>query len=116
MQHPATEPDASDASVHAKDGEAEKQLPIRERLRKWDAEHVAHTEAMLTDLAGMGQLSNTFTRPQNVTMAEFDVSPPLFDGDELGDLRTDDTVLKPGDLVELRYVRQSCLYELTPHC
>ncbi|KAK7755262.1 3'-5' RNA exonuclease complex component [Diatrype stigma] len=34
-------------------------------------------------------------------MAQFDTSAPLFQGDELGELRGDDSLLKPGDLVEL---------------
>ncbi|KAI1500099.1 hypothetical protein F5X99DRAFT_387647 [Biscogniauxia marginata] len=101
VQHPASEHDAPDASLRAEDGQAEEKLPIRERLRKWDRENVAKTEAMMTDIADMGELSNSFTRPQNVTMAEFDVVSPLFDGDELGDLRSDDTMLKPGDMVEM---------------
>ncbi|KAI0125887.1 hypothetical protein BJ170DRAFT_725547 [Xylariales sp. AK1849] len=57
---------------------------------------------MLTDFAHLGALSNSFTRPQNVTMAEFDVSSPLFEGDELSDLRSDDATLQPGALVEMR--------------
>ncbi|KAI1382147.1 RNB-domain-containing protein [Hypoxylon crocopeplum] len=52
-------------------------------------------------MADLGELSNNYTRPQNVTMATFDVTTPLFDGDELGDLRSDDANLKPGDMVEL---------------
>lgn len=57
---------------------------------------------MLTDFAQAGELSNTFTRPQNVTMAQFDVTSPLFEGDELSDLRSDNINLQPGDLVEMR--------------
>lgn len=58
---------------------------------------------MLTDSAQSGELSNSFTRPQNVTMARFDVTSPLFEGDELSDLRSDNINLKTGDLVEMRY-------------
>ncbi|KAH8198704.1 hypothetical protein TruAng_007117 [Truncatella angustata] len=34
-------------------------------------------------------------------MAQFDINSPLFDGDELSDLRSDNTTLKAGDLVEM---------------
>ncbi|ORY66380.1 uncharacterized protein BCR38DRAFT_484013 [Pseudomassariella vexata] len=79
----------------------DQKLPIRDRLRKWEAENPDESHNMITDLANAGELSNTFTRPQNVTMAQFDVQAPLFDGDELSDLRSDDTMLRPGDLVEM---------------
>lgn len=58
---------------------------------------------MLVDMAYAGELSNSITRPQNVTMAQFDVGSSLFEGDELSDLRSEDAMLRPGDLVELRY-------------
>ncbi|RYP49763.1 hypothetical protein DL768_004550 [Monosporascus sp. mg162] len=48
-----------------------------------------------------GELSNSFTRPQNAAVAQFEASTPLFEGDELEDLRSDTARLKPGDLVEL---------------
>lgn len=81
----------------------EKRLPIRERLRIWEREHPAAAQSMLTDSPEEGELSNSFTRPQNVAMAQFDASAPLFQGDELGELRADGSLLTPGDLVELRY-------------
>ncbi|KAK8114252.1 hypothetical protein PG999_006321 [Apiospora kogelbergensis] len=56
---------------------------------------------MLADHAPAGEISNSFTRPQNVTMAQFDANSPLFQGDELSELRSDDTMLSPGDMVEL---------------
>ena len=70
---------------------------------------------MLEDFPEEGSLSNSFTRPQNVAMAQFEVSTPLFQGDELGELRSNDVMLKPGDLVELRYgfIPQYTLYEHT---
>ncbi|CAJ2501710.1 Uu.00g045630.m01.CDS01 [Anthostomella pinea] len=94
---------SGDGSTTARQGKSGKGKPpsIRQRLRKWDEENVTEAEAMLTDFAEMGELSNTFTRPQNVSMAQFEVDTPLFDGDELGELRSDDTVLKAGDMVEL---------------
>ncbi|KAI2468037.1 RNB-domain-containing protein [Annulohypoxylon bovei var. microspora] len=79
----------------------EEKVPIRERLRIWDQEHQDEIKNILSDLADEGELSNTFTRPQNVSMVSFEVASPLFDGDELGDLRAEDSNLKPGDMVEL---------------
>ncbi|KAI0890000.1 mitochondrial protein cyt-4 [Annulohypoxylon maeteangense] len=74
---------------------------IRERLRRWEERHQDEVHTILADYADAGELSNNFTRPQNVAMATFDVASPLFDGDELGDLRSEDANLKPGDMVEL---------------
>ncbi|KAI8966008.1 RNB-domain-containing protein [Daldinia sp. FL1419] len=74
---------------------------IRERLRIWSEENPDEIQSMLSDYADAGELSNSFTRPQNVSMGTFEVAAPLFDGDELGDLRSDDAILKPGDMVEL---------------
>ncbi|KAI1082826.1 RNB-domain-containing protein [Whalleya microplaca] len=101
VQHPASDRDASDEPLRAEEGQKEKRLPIRERLRKWDEEHRDAAKSILTDIAYVGELSNSFTRPQNVSMAQFDVSSPLFSGDELEDLRSDDAVLKLGDMVEM---------------
>lgn len=58
---------------------------------------------MMSDLASHGSLSNSHTRPMNVSTMPFDPedSSPLFDGDELADLRSDDAMLSAGDLVEL---------------
>lgn len=77
---------------------------IRDRLRHWEQQNPNRSETILSDYAGYGELSNNITRPQNVSMASFETASPLFDGDELGDLRADDANLKPGDMVELRYV------------
>ncbi|KAI1804041.1 RNB-domain-containing protein [Daldinia bambusicola] len=74
---------------------------IRERLRLWNEENQDEVKSILADYADSGELSNSITRPQNVSMGVFDVSAPLFDGDELGDLRSDDAILKIGDMVEL---------------
>jgi hypothetical protein len=76
---------------------------VRQRLAKWEAENPAESEALLTDAAHAGELSNSFTRPLNVSMAQFEFTTPLFQGDELSDLRSQDAFLKPGDLVEMRY-------------
>ncbi|KAF3017477.1 hypothetical protein E8E14_010462 [Neopestalotiopsis sp. 37M] len=56
---------------------------------------------MLADFAHTGEVANSLTRPQNDSMHQVDVTPPLFDGDELSDLRSDSSNLKPGDLVEM---------------
>ncbi|OTA64504.1 RNB-domain-containing protein [Hypoxylon sp. EC38] len=103
VQHPASSDEFSDAQLRATEEEEKrrKRLPIRERLRIWDEEHEDEAKTILSDFADIGELSNTITRPQNVTMATFDVSSPLFDGDELGDLRAEDANIKPGDMVEL---------------
>ncbi|KAI0003988.1 RNB-domain-containing protein [Xylariaceae sp. FL0662B] len=100
MQHPVSGAGAL-PKKSTEEEQDEKQLPIRERLRRWELEHQSEVQSILSDHPNTGELSNSFTRPQNVTMAQFDVTSPLFDGDELGDLRSDDAVLKPGDMVEL---------------
>lgn len=99
MQHPAS------SGKNAEEERRRKKLPIRQRLRIWDEEHPDEIKAILNDAANIGELSNSFTRPQNVTMVDPDIASPLFDGDELGDLRSEDANLNPGDMVELRYVR-----------
>ncbi|KAI0452783.1 hypothetical protein F5B21DRAFT_482317 [Xylaria acuta] len=80
-----------------------RKTPIRERLRRWEEENPSQGEMMLGDFADNGNLSNNITRPQNVGMIQIDDedSSPLFAGDELVDLRSDDAMLDPGDLVEL---------------
>ncbi|KAI1639449.1 hypothetical protein F4809DRAFT_595278 [Biscogniauxia mediterranea] len=100
VKHPVSKNGVLGASDSAQE-EGKRILPIRDRLRVWDQENTAKTQAMLVDIADVGGLSNSFTRPQNITMAGFDITSPLFDGDELGDLRSDDAMLKPGDLVEM---------------
>ncbi|KAI1096261.1 RNB-domain-containing protein [Rostrohypoxylon terebratum] len=82
-------------------GRGTQKLPIRDRLRIWEQENPNDSQTILSDFAGIGELANNITRPQNVSMASFDSSSPLFDGDELGDLRAEDANLKPGDMVEL---------------
>ncbi|KAI8952125.1 hypothetical protein F4801DRAFT_542039 [Xylaria longipes] len=78
-------------------------ISIRERFRRWEKENPSVGEMMLSDFADNGNLNNNLTRPQNVGMVQIDVedSSPLFAGDELVDLRSDDAMLDPGDLVEL---------------
>ncbi|KAI0383879.1 RNB-domain-containing protein [Hypomontagnella monticulosa] len=102
VQHPASSGDESDSLLHASEEDQKREaLPIRERLRIWDQEHEDEVRTILADFADAGELANTITRPQNVSMGVFQVTSPLFDGDELGDLRSDDAILKPGDMVEL---------------
>ncbi|KAI1118928.1 hypothetical protein F5Y14DRAFT_398200 [Nemania sp. NC0429] len=78
-------------------------MPIREHLRLWQEENPAEGEMMLSDISSTGELTNNLTRPQNVALLQLDMdnSSPLFVGDELEDLRSDDAMLDPGDLVEL---------------
>ncbi|KAI0391796.1 mitochondrial protein cyt-4 [Xylariaceae sp. FL0594] len=77
--------------------------PFRVRLRQWEQLNKEPGEPMLPDLAEESQLSNSVTRPMNVSMLQVkpDDSSPLFLGDELIDLRSDDAMLNAGDLVEL---------------
>ena len=92
-------------SEAGKGGRRRKEDPpsIRDLLRTWDEENPGPAQAMLEDLPEEGALSNSFTRPQNVAMAQFEVSTPLFQGYELEEVRSSAAMLKPGDLVELRY-------------
>ncbi|KAI1148629.1 hypothetical protein F4825DRAFT_454258 [Nemania diffusa] len=78
-------------------------LSIRQRLKIWEEENPTQGEAMLGDYADEGDLINNLTRPQNVGMVQLDTdsSSPLFAGDELVDLRSNDAMLNAGDLVEL---------------
>ncbi|KAI0974272.1 hypothetical protein F4678DRAFT_422028 [Xylaria arbuscula] len=80
-----------------------RRVPIRERFRRWEKENPSEAATILNDDSFDGQLSNTLTRPQNVSIVQMDSlgSSPLFAGDELEDLRSDDAMLNAGDLVEL---------------
>ncbi|KAI1336829.1 hypothetical protein F5Y15DRAFT_196313 [Xylariaceae sp. FL0016] len=98
VQHRSLNHDDSEASTVV---ETANRLSIRERLRKWEEENPATNESIVVDDAPEGGLSNSFTRPQNVSMAQLESSTPVFDGDELGDLRSDSTAIKAGDLVEI---------------
>ncbi|KAH7035358.1 uncharacterized protein B0I36DRAFT_347154 [Microdochium trichocladiopsis] len=93
----------SSAAARALAGLPDREIkpPIRERLRAWEKENPGAVQSMLTDHAAEGETSNTYTRPQNMTTVQFDITKPLFDGDELSDLRSDDALLQAGDLVEL---------------
>ncbi|KAI1368705.1 hypothetical protein F5Y08DRAFT_294554 [Xylaria arbuscula] len=97
------EQNSYDATGGSPASEEEEFLPIRERLRRWEEENPSKGEAMLSDLASRGSLSNSYTRPMNVSTMPFEPedSAPLFIGDELADLRADDAMLSAGDLVEL---------------
>ncbi|KAI1208851.1 RNB-domain-containing protein [Annulohypoxylon truncatum] len=94
-------PEISGKEPEALDLLGDKKIPTRERLRRWEQENQSEAQTILSDYAADGELSNTITRPQNVSMASFEVASPLFDGDELGDLRAEDANLEPGDMVEL---------------
>ncbi|KAI1779950.1 RNB-domain-containing protein [Hypoxylon cercidicola] len=103
VQHPASNGKNIETDAEELDAEEQrrKQLPIRERLRIWDDEHEDEAKTIMNDFADRGELSNSFTRPQNVSMVNPEIASPLFDGDELGDLRSEDANLNPGDMVEL---------------
>ncbi|KAI1178744.1 hypothetical protein F4777DRAFT_60535 [Nemania sp. FL0916] len=92
---PEQEPDTEVRSIN---------MPIREYLRQWEIENPLAGDMGATDFPDDGELSNNTTRPQNVGMAQIEVvdSTPLFVGDELVDLRSDDAALGPGDMVELQ--------------
>lgn len=101
------------ASTIPKDSELSK-LPIRERLRRWEAEHLAGVQSISLDPdhAGSGQVSNALTRPfegdeiQESDMGDqLDELPfPLFEADDLVGFGNQRSHLVPGDLVELRLV------------
>ncbi|KAI2629047.1 hypothetical protein GGS21DRAFT_527201 [Xylaria nigripes] len=76
---------------------------FRDRLRQWEKDHGVEGKEMEADLPPEGDLNNSMTRPQNNATVEFDfeASSPMFTGDELTDLRSDDATLNCGDLVEL---------------
>ncbi|ETS87613.1 hypothetical protein PFICI_01441 [Pestalotiopsis fici W106-1] len=101
--HPSREDGGGDQNAAAATPRAldRKNLSIRERLRLWESENPTEAQSMLSDYAHTGEVSNSLTRPQNDSMHQVDVAPPLFDGDELSDLRSDSTNLRPGDLVEM---------------
>ncbi|KAK8020498.1 hypothetical protein PG990_005636 [Apiospora arundinis] len=102
VQHPHKQDVGSSPQISAYRAKKSKdQIPIRQRLRAWEKSNPDETQSMLADHAPMGEMSNSFTRPQNVTMAQFDANSPLFQGDELSELRSDDAMLTAGDMVEL---------------
>ncbi|KAI0401857.1 hypothetical protein F4802DRAFT_578660 [Xylaria palmicola] len=82
---------------------AERRLPLRERLRQWERENPGLGERVSLDFAPDGELTNNLTRPHNTSMVliDYENTSPLFAGDEMADLRSDDAVLDPGALVEL---------------
>ncbi|KAF2967785.1 hypothetical protein GQX73_g5845 [Xylaria multiplex] len=102
VRHAHPSYDSSGGSSAGERGPTPK-TPIRERLRKWERDNPSRGEMMLSDLAYDGDLTNNLTRPQNVGMVQIEPedSSPLFTGDELADLRSDDAMLSAGDLVEL---------------
>ncbi|XXG94618.1 protein phosphatase regulator [Hypoxylon texense] len=94
VQHPAS-------NGKNEEERRKEQLPIRQRLRIWDEENPDEIKSILSDVSSIGELSNSYTRPMNVTMVDPEIASPLFDGDELGDLRSEDADINPGDMVEL---------------
>ncbi|KAI1818435.1 hypothetical protein GGS20DRAFT_289487 [Poronia punctata] len=76
---------------------------IRRRLQKWQEENPTPAQMIISDFSDQGHFNNNLSRPQSVSMIQVDTSnnTPLFFGDELMDLRSDDAMLSPGDLVEL---------------
>ncbi|KAJ2984500.1 hypothetical protein NUW58_g6027 [Xylaria curta] len=80
-----------------------RRTPTRERLLKWEAENPTEAEMIISDFADDGSLTNILTRAQNGNIVPLEVedSSPLFAGDELVDLRSEDAMLDPGDLIEL---------------
>ncbi|KAK5624667.1 hypothetical protein RRF57_000383 [Xylaria bambusicola] len=103
VRHNQSSRDAPGETPVSEGQREESSIPIRERLRIWEEENPTKGEMMLSDLASHGSLSNSHTRPMNVSMMQFDPddSTPLFFGDELADLRSDDAMLSAGDLVEI---------------
>ncbi|KAI1739360.1 hypothetical protein F4680DRAFT_144616 [Xylaria scruposa] len=105
VHHAQSNYDGLNGTSDAKQAPARRnpRIPIRERLRRWEKENPSQGEMMMSDFASSGNLGNNLTRPQNVGMVQIETedSSPLFAGDELVDLRSDDAMLDPGDLVEL---------------
>ncbi|OBT67593.1 hypothetical protein VE03_03744 [Pseudogymnoascus sp. 23342-1-I1] len=89
-------------------------LPIRERLRRWEAEHISEVPvpnvSFDQDNAKHGQVTNLYTRPvEGDLIREVDDGQqledpplPLFEGDDLVGFGSDRSFLLRGDLVELR--------------
>ncbi|KAJ9157249.1 RNB-domain-containing protein [Pleurostoma richardsiae] len=81
-------------------------LDIRERLRQWEKEHAEQAITAPKDYSPPGALRNTFTRSEAPNLVEIDEdaerdNQPLFDGDDLVDLRSDTAVVHAGDLIEV---------------
>ncbi|KAI0430257.1 hypothetical protein F5Y09DRAFT_308287 [Xylaria sp. FL1042] len=107
VHHTKSNYDASGGSSAASQRNSSKssigKIPIRERFRIWEKKNPTPAEVMLSDISMPGDLTNSLTRPQNVSQVQIgdEDSSPLFAGDELVDLRSDDAMLEAGDLVEL---------------
>jgi hypothetical protein len=99
---------ASASESISPEGENEaKRGNIRDRLRAWEAENAAASFLSPRDYGKIGAPSNFLTRGQSPDMVEIDTcysrdEHPLFDGDNLVDLRSDNVIFQAGDLVEIR--------------
>ncbi|KAB5536410.1 hypothetical protein GE09DRAFT_326598 [Coniochaeta sp. 2T2.1] len=83
-------------------------IPIRERLRQWEAENPLPAQSLLVDHGDPGARNNSLTRAQSVSQIDVDFDrdaadsyQPLFEGDDLDDLRSSSSDIQPGDMVEL---------------
>ncbi|TPX16637.1 uncharacterized protein E0L32_003578 [Thyridium curvatum] len=80
--------------------------PIRERLREWEAKNPKVPQEPREDLASKpGAPENSLTRTVSPFMVHLDddevPAQPLFDGEELAEVRCDTTLVQAGDLVEV---------------
>lgn len=95
------------------------EIPIRERLRRWEAENISEALAPSVsfdqDHAKHGQVNNLYTRPiEGDRIREIDDGQqledpplPLFEGGDLVGFGSERSFLLRGDLVELRFVMDS---------
>ncbi|KAI0482907.1 hypothetical protein GGR56DRAFT_622087 [Xylariaceae sp. FL0804] len=79
----------------------EEHVPIRERLRQWDSNDPVKNSLDELDIPDFNAPNNSITRSMQIVPAVDKVPEPVFEGDELGDLRAADEELGLGDLVEL---------------
>lgn len=91
-------------------------LPIRERLRRWEAENISEVPVLNVsfdqDHAKHGEVTNLYTRPvEGDQIREVDDGQqledpplPLFEGGDLVGFGSERSFLLRGDLVELRSV------------
>lgn len=96
-------------------------LPIRERLRRWEAKNVSEVPvpgaSFDQDHAKHGEVINLYTRPvEGDLIREVDDGQqaedpplPLFEGDDLVGFGSERSFLLRGDLVELRFVMDFCI-------
>ncbi|KAH8910814.1 RNB-domain-containing protein [Coniochaeta sp. PMI_546] len=97
------------SAVSAHEDESSKPtVPIRERLRQWEADNPLPSQSFMGDQGAVGGRQNSLTRAQSIDLLdiEFDMDgaenyQPLFEGDDLVDLRSSASDIQPGDMVEL---------------